>query len=281
MMGLSIVSHLRRLLKEPAPVRFLILRLVDRLNRFAHSAKLQQHNISRPHYRHCLYKAALLARKLGHSRMSAIEFGVAGGNGLLALERHAEDVTHRTGIQIDIYGFDTGTGLPPPVDYRDMPYLYQAGYFVMDPDQLKARLRLSKLILGVVEDTVPKFVTLESFPPIGFIAFDLDYYSSTMAAFKIFEVDEKRLLPRVACYFDDIVGDIDWAYNEFTGELLAVEEFNRTHRDMKIAPVKGLHFFAPSPELWHEQIFVTHIFKHADYGRPISELIDLPLASFL
>lgn len=276
---MSMKTQLRWLFTEPAPVRFVILRFLDRLNCLSYPRKIKYNLIDRPHYGHCLLQAALLAGKLGYSRISAIEFGVAGGNGLVALERHADYVRNETGIHVVTYGFDTGTGMPPPIDYRDMPYLWQAGYFAMDQDQLKARLRSSKLILGPVEKTIPIFSTQEDSPPIGFIAFDLDYYSSTLAAFKIFELDEKRLLPRVACYFDDMVGDIDWAYNEFTGELLAIKEFNAAHHDMKLAPVQGLRFFGKTPQLWHEQIFVAHIFKHADYCRPISGSTQLPLAS--
>jgi hypothetical protein len=78
--------------------------------------------------------------------------------------------------------------MPQPIDYRDMPYLWQAGYFAMDQDQLKARLRSSKLVLGSVEETIPKFFTQEDFPSIRFIASDLDYYSSTLAVFNIFEL---------------------------------------------------------------------------------------------
>ena len=77
-----------------------------------------------------------------------------------------------------------------------------------------------------------------------------------------------------------MVGDVDWAYNEFTGELLAIKEFNETHNDVKLAPVQGLRFFGQKlPQLWHEQIFVAHLFKHTDYCRPISELTQLPLAA--
>ena len=58
-----------------------------------------------------------------------------------------------------------------------------------------------------------------------------------------------------------MVGDVDWAYNEFTGEMLAIHEFNAAHEDMKIAPVQGLRFFGGKlPSLWHEQIVVAHLF---------------------
>jgi len=222
--------------------------------------------------------AATLARKLGHQRISSIEFGVAGGNGLVAMERHAETVRAKTGVEVVIYGFDTGQGMPQPQDYRDLPYLWQPGYFPMDVEKLKARLKSARLIIGDVAETVRDFVTQENPPPIGFISFDLDYYSSTVAALRIFEADQRYFLPRVPCYFDDIVGDVDWAYNEFTGELLAIKEFNAAHDSIKVAPVNGLRFYGRRiPKSWHEQIFVAHLFTHPDYVKPISELTKLPL----
>jgi hypothetical protein len=149
----------------------------------------------------------------------------------------------------------------------------------MDLARLTARLKSAKLVLGPVEETVRDFCARENPPPIGFIAFDLDYYSSTSAAFRLFDAGHEYFLPRVACYFDDMAGDIDWAYNEFSGELLAIAEFNAAHRNMKIAQVRGLRFSPHRiPEGWHEQIFVVHLFTHPEYGRPTSDLTQLPLA---
>ena len=68
----------------------------------------------RPNYTWAMLHAAYLAKTLGMPRISAIEFGVAGGNGLLALENAAELVEQEMGIEVDVYGFDTGAGLPPP-----------------------------------------------------------------------------------------------------------------------------------------------------------------------
>ena len=184
--------------------------------------------------------------------------------------------------KVVVYGFDTGQGMPQPLDYRDLPYLWQPGYFAMDVAKLKARLKSAKLILGDVAETARDFVVRENPPPsIGFIAFDLDYYSSTVAALKVLDADHRYLLPRVACYFDDMVGDVDWAYNEFTGELLAIKEFNAAHYNIKIAPVNGLRFFEHrTSKQWHEQIFVAHLFEHPDYGKPISDLTQVPLSPF-
>jgi hypothetical protein len=273
-------KRVRRLFKEPVPLRFHVLRFLDRrLNFLGYPSKLDYNIIERPWYGHCLLHAAYLARRLGHPRISAIEFGVAGGNGLVALEHHAAHVTRETGIEIAIFGFDTGTGMPPPVDYRDMPYLWQAGYFAMDPELLQARLQFSKLLLGPVDSTLLTFFRQENPAPIGFIAFDMDYYSSTVSALKVLEAAHTFLLPRVACYIDDMVGDIDWAYNEFTGEMLAIKEFNAQHEHVKLAPVQGLRFFGDRlPKVWHEQIFVAHLFLHPDYGKPVSAITQLSLA---
>jgi hypothetical protein len=131
-------------------------------------------------------------------RVSVIEFGVAGGGGLLALERIAERAEEMIKISIDVYGFDTGGGLPKSQDYRDCPNLWVERQFPMDKEQLERRLRRASLKLGLVKDTVPDF--LESMPaPVAFVSIDLDLYHSTRDALRLFEVGYDRLLPRVLC----------------------------------------------------------------------------------
>jgi hypothetical protein len=277
------LARIREFFWGPLPMRFGLLALLDKgIGFLSYEAKLGLGTIPRPHYGHCLLHAARLAKKLGHRRISAIEFGVAGGNGLIALREHSKYVTRDTGVNVSIYGFDTGTGLPPPLDYRDMPYLYQAGYFAMDIDRIQAELTDVKLILGQVSDKVQMFCVQENPPPIGFMIFDLDYYSSTRDALRILEAPSHYFLPRIPCCFDDVLGDIDWAYNEYTGELLAINEFNQTHDNVKVAPPRGLRYssiFGPRiPRQWHERVFVAHLFTHADYERPISDVKQLPLS---
>jgi len=88
-------------LGKPFPLRFLILRSLDRrLHFLPYPTRLKYGTIERANYGYCLLHAAKLARQLGHVRISAIEFGVAGGNGLVALERHALSVTAETGVQV-------------------------------------------------------------------------------------------------------------------------------------------------------------------------------------
>src|SRR4030095_1463947 len=105
-------------------------------------------NLSRrAHYVWGVMQGARLASVLNVDRVSVIEFGVAGGNGLVALERIAERVEELYGVGIDVHGFDTGTGLPRPADHRDLPNLFAEGDYPMDVDKLKSRLTRAQLNL--------------------------------------------------------------------------------------------------------------------------------------
>ena len=86
-------------LSEPAPTRFLVLRALDTVFNFlSYDAKLRVRSVTRSQYGFGLLQAGRLATKLGIPKISAIEFGVAGGNGLLALEDHARHVARETGV---------------------------------------------------------------------------------------------------------------------------------------------------------------------------------------
>ena len=220
-----------------------------------------------------------LARALDVDRVSVIEFGVAGGNGLIALERCAEKIESRYGVAIDVYGFDTGVGLPKPQDYRDLPNIYAEGRHVMHVEKLRQRLQRAQLILGLVENTVAAF--MQSGPaPVAFIAIDLDLYSSTIHALKLLEAPQDLLLPRILCYFDDIMG---LTCGDHNGERLAIADFNASHQMRKISPIYGLKYCLPEPyahQMWIEQFFLAHIFDHTDYGHfdGLAPLHDLSLA---
>jgi hypothetical protein len=220
---------------------------------------------SRPHFAWGMLFAANMAKALKIDRISAIEFGVAGGNGLVSLEDVAGAIGKRLNIQIDVFGFDTGKGLPRPMDYRDLPNIFREGSLAMDQERLRRRLKTARLVLGPVEETIGTFI--DSRPaPVGFVSFDLDYYSSTMHAFKLLDANDSILLPRIHCYFDDVLG---FTYSEFTGERLAISEFNECHAMRKISPIFGLNHFLPSPHhraAWADQMFLAHIFDHRQYG---------------
>jgi hypothetical protein len=220
---------------------------------------------TRPQYLWPLLQSAHAARALNVPKIAALEFGVAGGNGLLAMEEAAKVATELSGTEIEIFGFDSGSGMPAPVDPRDAPWLIEPAYFSMDESALRARLERAQLVLGNVADTVMAW-TQSGHAPIGFVAFDLDYYSSTVEALRVLEGDAERMLPRVPCYFDDIFG---YAWTDFMGPRAALDEFNDRHERRKIGKIHGLRFELPPEEFqeqWHEKMYVLHCFDHPRYG---------------
>lgn len=233
--------------------------------------RLQYDIFARPHYAYCVYQAAALAKRLGCPRVSVLEFGVAGGNGLLYLEEISKDVERQLDVSIDIYGFDTGAGLPNPIDYRDLPYLWKQGFFAMDLDRLKSRLTRAKLVLGDVKETVPTFLERLTSAPIGACFFDLDFYSSTAHALRVFAGSHDTHLPRAFCYFDDIISSDVGILSEDVGQLLAIKEFNRDNPVGKITPIHGFRHTRAIPSRWNDQIYVFHDFEHPLYNQYIHE----------
>jgi hypothetical protein len=235
--------------------------------------------VDRPNYAYLIYQAAQLAHRLGNKRVSVLEFGVAGGNGLLAMEHHAVEIEKIFPVGIDIYGFDTGAGLPPPIDYRDLPYHWKPGFFRMDPDALRKRLKRATLVLGDVRDTVPSFAEKYKPAPIGATSQDLDFYSSTMDAFKLFDGPSSLFLPRLVNYFDDVIGGDTEFYNDYIGERAAIHDFNASHKNAKFSPIYYLTAMPNAPQ-WHHQMWSLHFFDHPQYGQFVSsENQQLPIPS--
>ncbi len=217
----------------------------------------------RPHYAYGVYSATDLAKRLGLNAIQVIEFGVAGGSGLMALERIAAAVETALGIQISVCGFDSGGGMPAPADYRDLPHVWDKGFYVMDVAKLKARLRPNtELVLGDVKTTLSSWIPKAR---IGFCAFDLDYYSSTKDAFALFERSSEAFLPRVYCYFDDIMWPEHALHNEWVGELCAIREFNEEHSTSKLCPIHMFHHTRVHGSPWNEKMYVFHDFRHPLY----------------
>lgn len=213
-------------------------------------------------YKYGFDQAVKLARTLGEPSFAVAELGVAGGNGLGALDRLAAGA----GMPVTVAGFDTGTGLPAPVDYRDMPYLWRGGFFGMNQAALRASTG-AELVLGDVGDTAPAWLARQVLP-VGFAAFDLDYYSSTTRALTgLLTGPPERYLPRVWCYFDDTVGGDEEIHSEHTGALAAIAGFNAAHEDRKLAQPNGLRWkLGGIPAAWVEGMYVLHLFTHPRYG---------------
>lgn len=220
---------------------------------------------TRPQYLWPVLHSAHAARALDIPAITVLEFGVAGGNGLIALERAAAAAGDLSATDVHVVGFDSGSGMPTPKDPRDAPWLIEPEYFAMDEAALRARLTSAELVIGDVAETVPAWTRGEH-PPIGFISFDLDYYSSTMSAFGVLDSEPDGLLPRIPCYFDDLFG---FAWSDFTGERAAIDEYNAANERRKIAKIHGLRFELAPEEFtreWHEKLYVFHAFDHPRYG---------------
>ncbi|MEP6897936.1 MAG: hypothetical protein ABI870_05345 [Rhodanobacter sp.] len=217
-----------------------------------------------PHYAYGLFWAATLASRLGIERISAIEFGVAGGRGLIALEHAAAEIAQSTGVDIEVFGFDSGEGMPAPVDYRDLPHIWGTGFYRMDADKLRSQLTSAQLRLGDVRTTTVEWIA-EQHAPVGFVAFDLDYYSSTVAALQILSGPPSTHLPRVHCYFDDVTANDLGCMNPYVGELLAINEFNEHSADRKICRIELLRVHRHRWEKWQDRMFAFHNFAHPQY----------------
>jgi len=248
---------LQRLLAEP-PFRLIAREIIKRSGRNTTTRALWDAS-ERPPYLLGLVRAATQAVQQRVPHFCAVEFGVAGGRGLRILEREAAAVERDQGVQISVVGFDAGAGLPAVTtgDYRDHPDYWHAGDFPMDVARLRASLSpRTQLVLGDIRETLPRWIAQSQPAPVGFVSFDLDYYSSTLAAFEIFAHPAKRMLRRVPCYFDDIIA---FVAHQDAGELLAIRTFNAQHQGaMTIDRWHGIRQGRPFDHPYLEQMFVAH-----------------------
>lgn len=182
-------------------------------------------------YAYGLLSAAKEAKQQGYDHISAIEFGVAGGRGLIHMELYAHEISRLFGIDIDVYGFDSGEGLFSPMDYRSCPHIWIEGDYKMNYDALQSRLYKAKLVVGDICETTKTFLDDFNPAPIAFISVDVDQYTPTVAVLDMLLEDDKYFTPIITMYFDDIMDQI-----EFQGETLAIKEFNEKSESMKISP---------------------------------------------
>jgi hypothetical protein len=262
---MTMTNRLGRLALHPHPVRRIATEILKRSRLGSYAWRLRFGAVERPFYGYIVYQAASLAHRLGYRAISVLELGVGAGAGLQDLEEHARQAARLFPVEIQVYGFDRGTGLPEPADYRDLPFAWQKGFFTMDAEQLRARLKQARLVLGDLRDTAGDFFTRHHPAPIGAIAYDLDFYSSTVTALAMLEAGEQHYLPRVFCYFDDILGSDTELHSRYVGERLAIDEFNEGHSDIKID--SAYHLLArPLVEPWYHQIRICHFLRHSRYN---------------
>lgn len=250
------MSILGRIAKEP-PFRLLAGAIV-RILPVSLKTKAEWDAVTRPNYLMGVLYAASQAKEEAIEDISVIEFGVAGGAGLITLQEYAAAAEKELGIRISVWGFDTGEGLTQLCgDYRDHPDRYSPGEYRMDKAQLSQWLtQRTNLVLGDVGKTVQAFVRDAAYPPIGFISIDLDLYSSSREALKVLVLPGKRMLRRVPLYFDDVDSNVHHAW---AGELLAIKEFNEENDGVKINRWRGLEEGRPFPEhVWLRRMYIAH-----------------------
>ena len=250
------MNKIANLIFCPIPLRIIFFRwLLKKLTFIPYPTRLHKEAVPRSYYGFPIFHALKLAKSLGYRKVSIIEFGVAGGNGLVNIEYHVKKIQKLIDIEVEIYGFDSANGLPKSQDYRDLPYFWQEGFYKMDIPKIKSRLKSAKLILGDVKETSKTF----SGAPIACVLIDLDYYFSTVAALEIFN---KPHLPRVFCYFDDVApfAGENCLYNEFTGELLAINEYNARNTGRKITKYIGQNSSNK------DNFYILHDFEHPKYN---------------
>ena len=267
------MAYLLRRLRDPEKIKKLF---IERLTEPVHlnllsafvaafgsyRAKVAFDLVVRQQYAFPILAAAEHAREIGIDRLTLIEFGVASGAGLLNMCDLADRTAKATGVRFEIFGFNLGTGMPAAIDYRDLPESFQLGDFKMDRASLEGALPdNAKLVIGPINDTVPEFLKSRAFRgPIGFVSIDVDYYSSATAALRIFEGDPQSYLPIVPVYLDDISVS---GSNPWTGEWLAMNEFNQRQKLRKIAPYTLLRakriFKNP---IWIDMMYACHVHDH-------------------
>jgi hypothetical protein len=260
------MNILLQALTARAPLRVRITQeILKRFPVFSYESRLRAEAVERPHYGFCIYEAARLASSLGYEKFSVLELGCGGGNGLIDAEKHISEIRKIFPVEIELYGFDMGSGLPAPKDYRDFPHYFRGGEYVMEQSRLRDRCGMAELVIGDIKCTSKSFFEKHSPAPVGCIFVDLDFYSSTKDGLRIFDEGRANFLPRVFMYFDDITGtDSVWLPSEFAGELLAIEEFNRDHDQQKIA--KNRYASALPHRWWGDLMYVYHDFGHPKYN---------------
>ena len=218
--------------------------------------------VLRPYHAFSILQAADNAKSMGLKKITVIEFGVANGTGLMNMIEISKKVTKITGIEILIYGFDTGEGMPAPINFKDHPEYYNTGDFPMNKELLLEKTKnKATIIFGNIKESLIEFqkqLTFEA--PIGYISIDVDYYSSTKDVFKLLTCNPSNFLPLTYIYFDDISLP---HHNTKCGELLAINEFNR---DNDLRNIEYHSFFVNERIFkntnWIKQIYYLHILDH-------------------
>tara|TARA_B100000965_G_scaffold137739_2_gene114595 strand:+ start:1970 stop:2824 length:855 start_codon:yes stop_codon:yes gene_type:complete len=235
--------------------------------------------IPRPNYALGILMAAHQAKELDYKKISIIELGCWNFEGLIDIENYIHDIKKFIDIDFNVYGFELGTGhIKEEIDPKNRLYELSGGdYTFKKKDNLK-KLKFSKLILGDVKDTAPKFLEESHLDeaPLGFIIFDLGFYTSAKHALQLLKSDSKKYLPRSIIYSDN-----NYFVLENEADKAAFAEFNQEGNKI-ISPIGELaEQMSVSWNKWiflGKRMFMLSDLKHqkynVNYEQKINKLIN-------
>ena len=128
------------------------------------------------------------------------------------------------------------------------------------------KLKFSELVLGDVKETVPKFLEEKHLDeaPLGFIIFDLGFYTSAKDAINLLKSKSNRYLPRTIIYSDN-----NYFVLENEADKLAFAEFNN-EKGKTISPIGELaEQLSISWNKWiflGKRMFILSDLKHEKYN---------------
>ena len=130
---------------------------------------------------------------------------------------------------------------------------------------------MTELKIGLLRNTVSDTLEILRESPLGAAFFDVDYFSSTVEAFSIFNHPSECYPPRVLCYMDNIISRAEFPINEFVGELAAITHFNQMHDKKKTGKLYAFHCKRRQVAAWNYKMFLFQDFGHPEYSVPVRE----------
>ena len=150
------------------------------------------------------------AMKLRKVKGLALEFGVASG----------KTINHLSTLTRDkVYGFDAFTGLP-----EKWRVGFEEGAFAQSLPEVNANV---ELVVGLFDETLPKFVSQLEANKIAFLHIDCDLYSSTRT---IFQYLASRIVAGTVIVFDEYFNYPGWRQHEFKAFMEFCEDHKMKYR---------------------------------------------------
>ena len=223
--------------------------------------------LPRPNYALGILMAAHQAKELNYKKISIIELGCWNFEGLIDIENYINDIKKFIDIDFNVYGFELGSGhIKEETDPRNRLYELSGGDYAFKKEENIKKLKFSELILGDVKETVPKFLEEKHLDeaPLGFVIFDLGFYTSAKDALNLLKSKSKRYLPRTIIYSDN-----NYFVLENEADKLAFAEFNN-EKGKTISPIGELaEQLSISWNKWiflGKRMFILSDLKHEKYN---------------